>query len=154
METEKRRSPGLNIGSASIIMVFSVLCLTIFAVLTFVTSNSEYKLATKNCDALKTYYAADTSAVLIERDILELVDGKDVNSAMNAIASKQFQVPVSVSKVDGGCLITYSETMDENQRIDVALIYNGKTLTTEKWELCNFAEWNADNGVEVWDGEF
>ena len=42
VEQNTRQSSGINIGSASIIMVFSVLCLTVFAVLTFVTANNEY----------------------------------------------------------------------------------------------------------------
>ena len=53
VEQNTRQSSGINIGSASIIMVFSVLCLTVFTVLTFVTANNEYKLSVKSADQVK-----------------------------------------------------------------------------------------------------
>ncbi len=59
----KRKSsffPG--VGASSILMIFVVLCLTMFGVLSFVTANADYKFSTKNANAVENYYEASSSA--------------------------------------------------------------------------------------------
>ena len=143
MEQNERKSSGINIGSASIIMVFSVLCLTIFAVLTFITANNEYKLAVKSSDAVKTYYEADTRAVITEGKIRENI----ANGKTDAIEG------VTVNDQADGRHYTYAQTMDDNQELQVELLYAGGELKTLKWELVNVAEWSPDVGIQLWDGE-
>lgn len=48
----------LNIGAISILMIFVVLCLTTFAVLSFVTANADKKISTKNAKSVENYYKA------------------------------------------------------------------------------------------------
>lgn len=62
----ERRSVGIHVGSASIVMIFAVLCLTVFSTLSFVTANHERKLAEKSTLAVQQYYAADC-AMLADR---------------------------------------------------------------------------------------
>lgn len=47
-----------NIGGSSILMIFLVLCLTAFAVLSLVTAAADKKLSTKNAETVKNYYDA------------------------------------------------------------------------------------------------
>lgn len=59
----KRKSsffPG--VGASSILMIFVVLCLTMFGVLSFVTANADYKISTKNANTVENYYKASSSA--------------------------------------------------------------------------------------------
>ena len=150
MEEQNRKASGMNIGSASIIMVFSVLCLTIFAVLSFITANNEYKLSIKSSDAVKTYYAADTNAVVTEAKIREkLASASSFKDAEKLLVD----LDVEVENAADGSRISYSETVDENQEIQVILFFDGETLKTEQWKLVNVAEWNADGDINLWDGE-
>lgn len=48
MATRTKRSFPLSVSGASVLMVFVVLCLTLFGVLSLVTAHSEWKLAQKN----------------------------------------------------------------------------------------------------------
>ena len=59
---DKQAGMGAQIGSASIVMIFAVLCLTIFAVLSFQTASHEQRLAQKTADAARAYYRADSIA--------------------------------------------------------------------------------------------
>ena len=59
MKPNDKRSAGIHVGSASIIMIFAVLCLTVFSTLSYVTANQEYRLAQKSALAMEQYYAAD-----------------------------------------------------------------------------------------------
>ena len=151
MEQNERKSSGINIGSASIIMVFSVLCLTIFAVLTFMTSNNEYKLAEKSALTMQTYYAADAGAAVTEGKIREaLANNGDAASALNDVKG----LGVAGAAMDDGYHFSYAESMDDDQEIQVELLYTDGELKILKWELVNVAEWSADGEVHLWDGEF
>ena len=53
-------------------MIFVVLCLTTFGVLSYVTANADYKLSKKNADAVTAYYQADSKA----NQLLKTIDSQ------------------------------------------------------------------------------
>ena len=60
--TKKNGIGAVNAGGAVIIIIFVVLCLTIFGLLSFATSHADKRLADKNLDSVVQYYAADSKA--------------------------------------------------------------------------------------------
>ena len=74
MIKREERPLGLNIGSASIIMIFAILCLTVFSALSLVTSVSEKKTAQRFADETAAYYEADSEAVKIKNSIQAAID--------------------------------------------------------------------------------
>ena len=62
--TRGRKNDGgaINAGGAIIIIIFVVLCLTIFGLLSFTTAFADKKLADRNLLNIRQYYAADASA--------------------------------------------------------------------------------------------
>ncbi len=48
----------LGVGASSILMIFVVLCLTTFGILSYVTANADNKLSTKNAETVESYYAS------------------------------------------------------------------------------------------------
>lgn len=52
----------MGVGVASMLMIFVVLCLTTFAVLSYVTANADYKLTREAAEAAEAYYAADAQS--------------------------------------------------------------------------------------------
>lgn len=65
------RKPPFSIGGISILMVFVMLCLTTFGVLTLVTARAEMRLTEKNAQSVSSYYAA----VSRSQEILAQIDG-------------------------------------------------------------------------------
>ena len=47
-----------NIGMSSLILIFIVLCLTVFGLLSLSSAGSDWKLARKNAEAVRGYYKA------------------------------------------------------------------------------------------------
>lgn len=140
VEQNTRQSSGINIGSASIIMVFSVLCLTVFAVLTFVTANNEYKLSVKSADQVKAYYAADESATETMAKIETIVKS---SGSYGLITNEVSGLGVTTETTDKGLILSYAEKMDDYQELRVKLLYDGTRLSVKQWKLVNTAEWNA-----------
>lgn len=51
-----------SVGGASILMIFVVLCLTTFGVLSYVTANADGRISAKNAEAVQNYYKANRQA--------------------------------------------------------------------------------------------
>ena len=51
----------IHVGMASLVTIFSVLCLTIFAGLTLLSARSEQDLSEISAEAIRSYYAAEAA---------------------------------------------------------------------------------------------
>ena len=58
----KKKQFGMNIGSASILLVFVILCLVSFAVLSIVSANADSKLSNRVLERTTAYYDACNQA--------------------------------------------------------------------------------------------
>lgn len=146
----ERKSSGINIGSASIIMVFSVLCLTVFAVLSLITANSEYKLAVKSTDVIKNYYAADNAATEKLAVLKDTFDDGD----FAAVQTKATELGIICESVGEDVTLSFEEKVTDTQALSVKATYTSGDFRIDEWKLISTDEWNADAGFELWDGEF
>lgn len=62
MSRQKKQYFGMNIGSASMLLIFVVLCLVSFAALSIVSANADKRLSAKIADRTQSYYDAVGSA--------------------------------------------------------------------------------------------
>ena len=60
----KNKRTGLHpfVGGTSLLIIFAVLCLTVFALLTISTAEAERRLSDVSANAVSAYYAADLKA--------------------------------------------------------------------------------------------
>ena len=84
----------VNAGGAIIIIIFVVLCLTIFGLLSFTTSFADKKLADKNLRSVEQYYQADSKA---EKKLAMIYD--EVNKRTKA--GYLFEVDLVKSAISG-----------------------------------------------------
>ena len=134
-----------GIGSASIVLVFSVLCLTIFSVLSYVTALTETNLIETQVQTVHAYYAADAlaeqtlAAVLAAHEVPEQIDGIYISAYWdwNALAEiVSFAVPIS-------------ETFD--LFVQVAITVDDHEIM--QWSVYKAGEWEADDRLDVWQGD-
>ena len=90
MIKKEERPLGLNIGSASIIMIFAILCLTVFSALSLVTSVSEKKTAQRFADETAAYYEADSEAVKIKNSMQAAIDAGSTPQQAAAANNAQY----------------------------------------------------------------
>ena len=183
MIKREERPLGLNIGSASIIMIFAILCLTVFSALSLVTSVSEKKTAQRFADETAAYYEADSEAVKIKNSIQAAIDAGSTPQQAAAANNAQYltgQAAAALAPQTGpgsagasqthtgpgsagaspntppDAIITYNVPLSDNiSRITAVLTYNSKTNTLEtlSWEKNNISEWSPDTDIDVWNGE-
>lgn len=145
----ERRSSGINVGGASIIMVFSILCLTIFSVLTLITANSENTLAQKSADEVSAYYAADSKSVDKLAQIKSVVANQSSLEGISSAASALKTATV----INGNTLyISYSEKINKGQDLSVKLSTDGSKIKVIDWKVVNTSNWEPSSNIDFGKG--
>lgn len=91
----KRKYPTINIGSSSMLVVFIILCLVTFSVLSVASANNDRKYSEKIADRTTAYYKASNKA----EEFLSQIDDKlkQVYEQYNAGSSHKCQTHLQVS---------------------------------------------------------
>ena len=118
------------IGATSLLVIFAVLCMTIFALLGLSSVRADKYLSDVRTDTVSAYYAADCRA---EEILAQLKGGTQ---------------PQGVTIKDG--IYRYSCPISATQELQVAIhSADWKILC---WQAVTTASWQADDSIAVWDG--
>ena len=118
------------IGGSSLLVIFAVLCLTVFALLGFSTVQADKRLSDISIQAVSDYYAADCAA---EEILARLRAG---------------QLPEGVSQQ--GDVYTYSCAISPTQELQVEVCGDGWEIL--RWQAVSTVQWQENTDVELWDG--
>ena len=134
MNQKPKRKRGANVGSASILLIFTVLSLISFATLSLVNSKADYNLSTNLAERQNSYYAAC-----------------HVGQAFIAAVNSGYN-----SGTDADT-ITESVPITDNQSLDIAIIQNSSDnlynsmnkYTITQWQIINNAGDDYDYSLSV-----
>lgn len=127
----KREAPPA-VGGSSLLVIFAVLCLTIFALLALSTVQAERRMAEASYAAVQGYYEADTTAEAI---LAQLRTGI---------------VPEGVQKEND--IYSYQCKVSEVQALAVEVQITGNKYRILRWQMVSTTEWEADENMNLWDG--
>ncbi len=119
------------VGGSSLLVIFAVLCLTVFALLSLSTVQADGRLSAISAEATKNYYDADTKA---EEILSELRNGI---------------VPEGVEK--DGDVYRYSCYVSDTQILKVTVCLKENGYEVLQWQTESCTEWEADESIKVWD---
>ncbi|MCI8524653.1 MAG: hypothetical protein HFF17_01765 [Oscillospiraceae bacterium] len=124
------------VGGASLLVVFGVLCLTVFALLSLTTVRADERLSQASAQAVEEYYAADCAAQEI---LARLLNGEEPDGVgfwgMEALHA-DYTCPIS-----------------EGLELSVSVVlYDDGTCDVARWQAVPVGDWDADEGLELWDG--
>lgn len=69
--SEKQEKTPFGTGMSSLLMLFVILCLTVFGVLAYLTARADFRLTQRSADAAQAYYTADARA----EELIAAADG-------------------------------------------------------------------------------
>ena len=121
------------VGGSSLLVIFAVLCLTVFAMLSLSTVQADSRLSDASAEAVSDYYAADCRA---EELLAQLRAG---------------QIPEGVSVEDD--VYSYTCPISETQELQVEVRFEGELWEVLRWQAVSTAQWNEDETLSLWDGE-
>lgn len=133
------------LGGSSLLTVFAVLCLTVFALLSLSTVRADLRLAQHSRQAVQDYYAADAQA---QEVLARLRTGEPLPEDVSVET-------VSVDYPDHGEEIhSYAVPISDTQELQVEVrIDTSDDYEVLRWQVVNTGEWNSDGGLEIWDGD-
>jgi len=128
----KKGMPGH--GAVSIILVFTVLCMTLFAVITFSQASTDKALADAAAQMVIGYYDADT---LAERVLAELRAG--IHEKENVLG-----VEVNVADIGGSSKVSFSipVTLDKELTVEAVIRQHGYEILV--WKMVDIGVWVPD----------
>lgn len=136
----------VNIGSASLILIFIVLCLSVFGLLSLTSARSDLALAQKNAQAVQGYYEADTQG----EAFLQMAD----QALQRCENEEQLQAALgSYYQADTGMAVT-DIVMERGQvlHIELALDPARKRYEVKTWKVFNAEEYEIDDSMPIWAG--
>lgn len=121
------------VGISSLLVIFAVLCLVVFALLSVSTVQAQKRLAENSREAITGYYRADCEA----EEILASLRGGES--------------PEGVTQ--SGDIFTYSCRISDTQVLAVSVKLNGNRYTILRWQAVSTVNWEAEDNLPVWGGQ-
>jgi hypothetical protein len=112
------------VGASSILMIFVVLCLTTFGILSYVTANADNKISTKNAETVENYYAATA----IAEQKLQKIDEALLSAKENAAKAAD---GISLTQ-----LSEYNQYKNRSELRSVTEILAGSASAEQKKAVC------------------
>ena len=138
MKDNQHKITSTNIGSLSLVMVFSVLILTVFAILSFVTAKNDYELAKKFASSAENYYIADYKA----------------SEALEEIAKGKEPACEDISEyIINDNVFSFSVPIDEHQLLKVSAKVTESKFNILSWKAESISPQIFDESIPVWTGE-
>lgn len=129
----KSGTPVPSVGAGSLLTIFAVLCLTVFALLSVATAQANGRLGESGRQAVMDYYAADSAAQRILAQI------------------RRGELPEGVEEQDG--VYRFSCPIGEDQQLCVEVALTGTDYTVLRWQAQPVGPWQNEDRIPVWDGE-
>lgn len=136
MGTKKQRFSPPALGGTSLLVVFAVLCLTIFALLSLTTVQADVRLADASAKAVEAYYAADCQA----QEILARIRNGEEPGGVHFTGGRSR-------------LVEYAVPITETQELQVEVRLEDGTYVIERWQAVSTGEWSGNEALDVWDGD-
>jgi hypothetical protein len=135
---------GIGVGSASIVLVFAVLCLTVFSLITLVISGNDKALVDARVQLVTGYYEADALAERILADIL----------AADSIPATLHGVEIQTKRDDElNVEVNFYCRISDMKSLYVNLVLRGDSFDILSWRMMDSDNWVFDNVINVWTGE-
>lgn len=145
---QERFSPPA-VGGTSLLVVFAVLCLTVFALLSLTTVQADVRLADASARSVEAYYAADCQAQAV---LAYLRTGEAAPGSI----PEDLQLSSAASDYPGaaGDIVTsYAVPISDTQELQVEVRFNlDGSYTILRWQAAPTGAWEGDESLNLWDG--
>jgi len=121
------------VGASSLLVIFAVLCLTTFALLSLNTALAGSRLSQQSAQAVQAYYDADTNAEYI---LSQLRAGT---------------IPDEVEQ--HGNIYSYCCPISEHLELQVTIRQDDDgSFSILQWQSVSTVNWQANENINVWNG--
>ncbi len=144
-----------NIGSSTLIVIFIVLCLATFSLLSLGNAKSDSLLSDRNAEAVKEYYRADSLGSEFLRQLDTSIrqasgEGKRAES-LKAAVTEEWKDYYDRSED----VFTTEIAMHAGQALQIRVQADWEEAACRilTWKVYNREEYEIDQSMKVWDGQ-
>lgn len=165
MKNDKQQSTFVNIGSSSLLIVFLVLCLASFAILSLSSAKSDYSFSKKFADHKTEYYSASSKASLVldKIDSLLASSAEDIGSfddfyknkvTASLHGTKIDDISLTCQSRNNHLIVSYQIPVRKRQVLDVKLIITDFTenetyYEVDTWQILSTDTWENDQKLPL-----
>ena len=144
-----------NLGTPSLILIFIVMCLITFGMLSLSTAKSELNLAERNASAVTEYYRADGEGEAFYQMVLnkaaKVWEKSQDPQERKQLLSREFG---DAYEPDKGTVTVYIP-MERSQALFIELLLQPEEredIRISKWKIIQTEDYEIDNSMPVWTG--
>lgn len=122
-----------GVGICSLLVIFAVLCLSVFGMLSLSEAQTQKTLGDKTQQSIQAYYTADCHA----QEILAKL--------------RLGEIPQGVTGENGD--YSYCCEISDTQVLMVRVEIQGESYHIRRWQVVSAAQWQPEEKLPVWTGE-
>ncbi|MCI8709717.1 MAG: hypothetical protein HFG99_09935 [Dorea sp.] len=163
MKKDKNQSSFTAIGSSSLLVVFLVLCLATFAILSLSSAKSDHSFTERLSAHKSRYYEACSQAETILGNIDRLLEQtyrsgtmsqEEYLDALTLALMTASETPCSYSTESGEPIISYNVPVDEKQTLFVELKVTDPSQSPnyyeiQSWHVAPSGTWENDGSLDL-----
>jgi Flp pilus assembly protein TadG len=155
MMDTKKRFPITNIGTVSLMMIFIILCMVVFAVLSLSDAMRDYNFSQKLATHTTEYYAASNQAESILSKVDNILKNTTVDDNyyenIELALQSQPDLPVTASYLDQSLYLSWQVDMNDSQALyaKIRILPSDASFEITAWEEIQTAEWDSDNTLNL-----
>lgn len=160
--SDKAPAPFFNIGASSLLVIFLILCLVTFAILTLTSARSDEQFARRLADRKSDYYAACNTAenyldaidAIIGKATADTLDFAETASRLTEW-SQQAQLPLTMDFDTEAPTVAFQVAIDDQQNLCVTLTLSPTVAPGDtyyhisQWQVVSSGEWNGDQTLNL-----
>ena len=142
-----------NIGSSSLILIFIVMCLVTFGMLSLTSAKSDLSLANRNADAVTEYYRADTEGEAFYRMVAGEVKTVCANASGHEERLALLEKVLGEYYKDGAAVTEVAMDRAQALHIELETDLDGEgSVRVAKWNVIQTEDYEIDDSMPVWGG--
>lgn len=156
------RSPGrsvISIGTTTIVLIFVLLCLLTFSVLSLVSARANMRLSQKSADRTTAYYEAENTAtdilMQVSNSIQKHLSASDQEAFLESVRT-DLSEKKEITFTDNRTL-TWTVPLAQNQYLKAEIVLSfqpfsdGKHYRITCWNTYTDYDWGADQSLPLLD---
>ena len=141
----KRHQKSAGIGGALILIIFIVMTITNFSVLTLVSAQNELREVKKSSEIETSYYNAEKEAA---------VKFSEIKAALNNVTDNaEISKGASAKTTPDGVEISFKASIDENRSLLTVVKFQNNAFDVLSQKIVSEKQIIIDDGFDIWDGE-
>lgn len=148
----------VNIGLTSLILIFIILCLATFSLLSLSSARGDQSLALRSAQAVTEYYRADAEgekwlkqadAILQKETVTGSMSQEEIKTLAGNVAS---ELGCNIDETTGYISTDISMERGQALHIDLALTGDENRYEVRSWYVYDSGNYEIDDSMPVWGG--